>query len=241
MKVNILYFIVLGVILRAQETGSDRCKQILNNVLLEYSKLPKGLPHTQLKSFQMTMRTEYKAPNKAKNQESKLELMLGSDLLVAKNAEMLSISDSQFSFVMVRPTRVLIKSKSSFSKKGDSIALGISGKMLEQIVAFECSDIVKAGITYLKISCTPSESLRKEAQIEKIEYVLDQNLKAMISSTIIYTQSSPVERMSILYGPINLVPRPQEYSGKIADIFLNGKGTLKEQYKGFRFLNNIKK
>lgn len=241
MKVNILYFIVLSVVLRAQEMGSDRCKQILNTVLIEYSKLPKGIPHTQLKSFQMTMRTEYKAPYKAKNQESKLELMLGSDLLVAKNADLLSISDSQFSFIMVRPTRVLIKSKSSLGKMGDSMALGISGKMLEQIVSFECRDIVKAGIMYLKISCVPSESLRKEAQIEQIEYVLDQNIKAMISSTIIYTQSSPVERMSILYGPISLVPRPQEYSGKITDIFLNGKGALKEQYKGFKFLNNVKK
>ncbi len=231
----------MGVVLKGQGTSSDICKQMLSKVFVEYTKLPKGLPHTQLKSFQMTMRTEYKASYKAKNQESKLELMLGSDLLVAKNADLLSISDSQYSFIMVRPTRVLIKSKSSLGKMGDSMALGISGKMLEQIVSFECRDIVKAGITYLKISCVPSESLRKEAQIEQIEYVLDQNIKAMISSTIIYTQSSPVERMSILYGPISLVPRPQEYSGKITDIFLNGKGALKEQYKGFKFLNNVKK
>ena len=239
---KVLYYILflsLGGVVLAQDVNSAACKQVLIEALASYSKAPKELPSALVKSFVMTMSTENRG--KSKVQESKLEIMMGQNLFVAKNADVLSISDSSFSFTLVKQTKTLIKSKSHFGKLTDSVALGVSKKMLDNIQTFECSDFTQAGITYHKITGVPTKALMDEALIDKIEYVLNHSKKEIMSSTISYVPSSLVKTMSVKYSPLIMVARPGEYTEPVSSIFLTSKNALKAKYSSFQFFDNTKK
>lgn len=221
----------------AQNT-SEQCKLVLMKILGQYSHLSDNLQSGQVKSFTLSMLTESK---KGKSQESKLEMMVGPNIQVAKSIEALSISDSTYTFTLIKPTKVLFKNKSLVGKVKDSSIAGISGKMLSNIAQFECKDILVAGVPYQKIICTPSEDLRKEAQIERLEYIVDAAHNIMVSSSIWYDVANPLKSTIAKYSMPVVVAKPAEYPEDVYQYFFKEKNTLKEKFKGYKFFDNTNK
>lgn len=220
---------------------SMACRERLMEILPQYSNMSKTVPNGMIKSFVISMNTEFRTRKSSVNPESNLEISFGKNLFVAKNSEILSISDTVDSFTLVNKTKVIVHSKSLFSKLSDSISLGLSEKMLANIDLFECSEMVQSGSRLLKVVCTPKKELKDEAMIESIEYVIDQTKGLLKSSVIFYTSKSEIKSMTLRYGPINVVVRPSEYTNEVRRIFLTNKGTLLEKYRSYKFFENTKK
>ena len=237
IKVHILLALLLCSLSNAQEDASSKCRHMLMLVVAKYAKLSQGLSATESKSFTMSMRSE---PRKGKVQESKLEVMVSPGLFVAKNPDMLSISDTMYSFTMVKATKVLVRSKSQFAKLSDSTFVGVSQKMLDQISKFECAEIVYEGAFCQKIICTPNEDLAKEGNIERIEYLIDKAGTRIISSSIVYNTLSPIKSTVVKYTPIVQGTKPVEYGTSAQSYFFKDSKTLKDRFLGYKFFDNKK-